>query len=835
MKKIIFLGIFLFLSTITYAQIINFTDANFKTALLNHNPVIDTNGDGEITVQEAELVASLRVTGLNISNLDGIEYFTSITRLWAFRNNLTSLDLANNIKLRDLNVSSNKLKNINISTNVELRELNVAVNALTNLNVSNNINLLNINCNFNELISLDVTKNKSIGALKCSINKIKILNLLNNGQLRDLSCSNNELTNLDITKNPNLTQLICSSNRLTTLDLTNNINLSNIICSNNQLTTLALTNTVNPSGLNCSNNQLKTLDISANPNLATLNCDRNQLTNLDFSANTILANLNCSFNTLERLDTRNCSLITINFGNNPNLTTAFLTQQKFLSNPELRLSFQNCPSLNFICIDQEYITPVNNLLTTPGYFSSVNVSTQCAEVLYNISGSIKYDSDNNGCDASDIGFSNLKFVLQSPTGFIETFPNNSGAYNTPIHDNGDYFMFPLFENPTYFNIDPAPSFPPLPISFPKDGPNLIKDFCITPNGIHNDIEVSIIPVSAGTPPGFDSEYSITYKNNGTSIQSGNITLDYMQDVLTLVSSNPTVVSSTSNKLSWSFSNLRPLESRDINIVFNLNKPTDNPALNSGDVLSFEATATAGIDETPNNNIAVFNQTVVNSYDPNDKICLEGDTIEPKDVGSYLHYMIRFENKGTANAINIRIEDVIDVTKLDIESFIPLQASHPYTTLVKDKKEIEFIFSNINLPFDDANNDGYVLFKIRTKDNLVEGDTIDNTAAIFFDFNFPIITDVETVTVKKKVVAEPSFTDYFTLSPNPTKGNLTLTPKGNTDINIQFILIMDIGGNPVGYFPGTLRNFNVSYLFANNYFMQLHTDKGLLSTQFIKIN
>ena len=55
--------------------IVSIPDANFKNALLNNNTVIDTNGDGEIQVSEAEAVTNLWVSNENINNLKGIEFF----------------------------------------------------------------------------------------------------------------------------------------------------------------------------------------------------------------------------------------------------------------------------------------------------------------------------------------------------------------------------------------------------------------------------------------------------------------------------------------------------------------------------------------------------------------------------------------------------------------------------------------------------------------------------------------------------------------------------------------------------------------------------------------
>ena len=147
--------------------------------------------------------------------------------------------------------------------------------------------------------------------------------------------------------------------------------------------------------------------------------------------------------------------------------------------------------------------------------------------------------------------------------------------------------------------------------------------------------------------------------------------------------------------------------------------------------------------------------------------------------------------------------------------------------------VVFNFNNINLPFDDANNDGYVVFKIRTLDTLVEGDEIVNGAAIYFDYNFPVITENSVVEVKREVEEEPGFSDYFALSPNPTTGIMDLTVLDDS-IAISYFLLYDMGGNLVGYYLGATRTMDVSYLFPNTYIMKVITDKGELFTQFIKL-
>lgn len=68
------------------SQIANIPDVNFKNALLEHNPIIDTNNDGEIQLEKAQNTTILDVNRKNISSLEGIRFF---------RNNINEVDLIN--------------------------------------------------------------------------------------------------------------------------------------------------------------------------------------------------------------------------------------------------------------------------------------------------------------------------------------------------------------------------------------------------------------------------------------------------------------------------------------------------------------------------------------------------------------------------------------------------------------------------------------------------------------------------------------------------------------------------------------------------------------------
>ncbi|MBK8827504.1 MAG: hypothetical protein IPO26_12515 [Saprospiraceae bacterium] len=88
---------------------------------------------------------------------------------------------------------------------------------------------------------------------------------------------------------------------------------------------------------------------------------------------------------------------------------------------------------------------------------------------------------------------------------------------------------------------------------------------------------------------------------------------------------------------WNFSNLLPFEKREITVKLKVNRPTDTPAVNAGVKLYMTASIL--------DNIFTLENTVVGSYDPNDKTCLQGDRVHPDMIGKYVDYLIRFENAG----------------------------------------------------------------------------------------------------------------------------------------------------------------------------------------------
>jgi Secretion system C-terminal sorting domain len=799
MKKLYFLLVALCFFIGVNSQIINFPDANFKAKLLAANTSntiakdltgnyfkIDANNDGEIQVSESLNVIFLDVHLSSISNLIGIEYF---------------------LNLNSLSCEYNQLTNLNLNSNIFLNWLECSNNQLSNLNLNNNLALIILQCRNNQLISLNVNNIATLTTLICESNLLTTLNTNGNNELSILSCSNNQLSNLDVSNNNLLTNLSFYSNQLTTINLNNNTLLTGLGCALNQLSSLNLNNNSLLTFLNCSSNQLTALNISNNLALTQLNVENNQLTLLDLNSNSVLYSLFCGNNLLNSLLIKN----------GRHLDFLIMTPN---------------PNLQYVCVDTNEFAFVQSILNYNGLSSTCSVSNYCSFTpggpFYTIQGNNKYDQNNNGCDALDLPLSNLKFNITNGTVSGSLISNTTGSYSIPIQA-GTNTITPILENPTYFTASPTT----VNVTFPTQASPFTQNFCITANGIHPDLEVTLIPINAPRP-GFDAKYKIIYKNKGNTTQSGNVNLVFNDAVLDLVIANPVITSQTINNLSWAFTNLLPFETREILVTLKVNSPTQTPAVSSGYVLNYNTTITSPvIDDMPNDNTFAYNQTVVNSFDPNDKTCLEGATITPTKVGDYVHYMIRFENNGTSNAQNIVVKDMIDLAKFDINSIIPVKGSHSFVTNITAGNKVEFIFENINLPFAAGTNGGFVAFKIKTKSTLVLGNTFANNASIYFDYNFPIVTNTATTTIAVLAKQDFEFSNYFSLYPNPVESVLNVSSKEN--IEITSINIYNTLGQLVLVIPNAqnTKTIDVSSLTSGNYFIKINSDKGTSNTKFIK--
>ena len=357
-----------------------------------------------------------------------------------------------------------------------------------------------------------------------------------------------------------------------------------------------------------------------------------------------------------------------------------------------------------------------------------------------IKGSLKFDFENDGCGVNDLAMDNVMVKATSGANVYSTFTNSNGEYRMFVPP-GNYVVQST-SNLSNYTLTPLSAV----ASFPGVGGEQAINFCGTANQAINDVKVTFFATPRPPRPGFDVYYKVIYTNSGTTIMNGSVTFTFDGTKMNFVNSDVPIQSQNGTTLTWNYTNLYPFESREIDVKFNVLTP---PTVNGEDHIYLTSTINPTVgDSTPNNNTFSFNNLVVNSYDPNDKTVLQGDTVLVENLGEYLNYVVRFQNTGSASAINIRIEDVLQ-NKLDPSTFQLIDLSHPGRVQLKNNI-VEFIFDDINLPdstSDEPNSHGYVSFKIKPM-NAVFGNTIQNNASIFFDFNAPIITNTASIFVNK---------------------------------------------------------------------------------------
>ncbi|MBI2967585.1 MAG: PKD domain-containing protein [Bacteroidetes bacterium] len=307
----------------------------------------------------------------------------------------------------------------------------------------------------------------------------------------------------------------------------------------------------------------------------------------------------------------------------------------------------------------------------------------------------------------------------------------------------------------------------------------------------------------GVRPQIQTSFVIHYCNYGnTQADNTTFTID-LNSLIIPNSASPSWSSLSGNSVTWNLGSLAAGDCGDITLYV-----TGDASAQMGDVLCSDALISSSTDEcdTSDNSIqACFN--VVNSFDPNDKRMeakdfakkgyVENDTIFPSD--KKLTYMIRFQNTGTAPAINIFVYDTLDAT-LNPATVLAGASSHAYDYFEITGNVIKWSFLNIILA-DSTNNEpashGFVKFSIEQTAGNPMGTIIPNHAGIVFDFNVPVITN-EAIVIVDSLTPVMDLTGAGKLSsyPNPVRDEVALLlPENFHPVQIK---VADVTGRVVYY-------------------------------------
>lgn len=309
-----------------------FEDANFKAYMIKN---FDTDGDGEISYEEALAITMIDVDTDNIESLAGIEHManltelncegpfvmsgyepeegrgklktldvsknTKLTKLYCGFNQFSSLDLTSNVLLERLRCAGNDLNNLDVSKNTELTRLTAYNNHLSSIDVSNNTKLEVIDLSNNQIKSIDISKNESLATFNCDDNLLTELDPSNNQKLTNIYCSNNNLSSINVRKNQKLAKLVIIGNNIPQIDLRNNSELTHLFCEKNKISELDLSNNTKLRQLTVNDNSLSSLTVNCCPEIEILNANNNLIKEMDISELTSLSDFYCSGNPLETL------------------------------------------------------------------------------------------------------------------------------------------------------------------------------------------------------------------------------------------------------------------------------------------------------------------------------------------------------------------------------------------------------------------------------------------------------------------------------------------------------------------------------------------------------
>lgn len=794
MKKILFF--WLSIGTLTLgAQTVVIPDAVLKNKLVStscadfngdgiYDGDVDANNDGEIQVSEAQVVLRLK---LNNTSLPNPNAFTDATGLNVFT------------ACRELNVAFNQLTNFD-AVMPALEILKINNNALNSLTL-NGLGFLNdLDCSQNNLNILDLQPVALLESLQADFNPLGTVNLEFTPNLSFLSLQSCSLSALNLSSTPALLFLKLSDNSFTP-NLNALVNLKTLIVRNMGLQNLNLSSNINLLSVDLSQNSFSTFVF---PLVSTLN-------SVTISNCANLSSLN--LNNLKGLTFLECN-------NNPSLQFVFVKNGQITYQ---QLTLSNLPSLQYICADATAFddfqialgastVPVNDFCTIP---PGGNYNT--------LRGTARWDAGQNGCDINDFPVRYLKLKIEGSANYA-TFSANDGSYALFPHTGVSYTLSTWVEN----TVNTMAIQSQQTITFSQvNGQEQVVDVCLVPNGEYHDVEVAVAPLYL-FQPGTTNTLVVVLRNKGNQISHGTFSLSYDATRCTYLNATVTPNQSGGGLVTWSYTGLQPWATQTVYVQLAINTETDAIPVLVGDTLPFQTTVSPNdTDQQPVDDTFVIEQPVIDSFEPNSLICLQGPQLPTAAIGSYLHYMINFENTGATQAAQVVVRLEVNGAEFDVDSWQILDTSAPTVVRQKDAL-IDIFFPNLQI---DTGGHGNVLMRIRSKDSLGNGDDVNSRADIFFDYNLPLNTGITQTVYQDLNLPENLDSVGITIAPNPVGDLLNIYASAS----IQKIEVYDSQGRllQIRYTQGLQESLDFQQKASGVYWIKVETENGTALKKLIK--
>lgn len=423
------------------------------------------------------------------------------------------------------------------------------------------------------------------------------------------------------------------------------------------------------------------------------------------------------------------------------------------------------------------------------YVGTTNASKSC---YCTITGTV-YNDANGNCikDAGEQGIQNIQVHC---SGYGYAYTNANGVYSFKV-PTGSYTITESIQ--AYYPLASCQNRSATVNVTASANCSTTVDFANTIATIH-DVHANVWNYTCPVP-GYPYKQVMTVANKGTVAETsvaGGFKTDAQIFAPSFSPSGVYTGSGSQYNIPANALSLNPGATQWLTATYNM--PTNIPL---GTVLDFYDTAAYSApmsnwlqDYSPWNNVKRYQPVVVGSYDPNFKEVSpagQGPKHIITHVDSTLDYNIHFQNLGTYKALNIFILDTLD-KDLDWSSLQVLYKSHPCEVTISEDGVLKFQFDNINLPAkqdDEDGSNGMVTYTIKTKKNLPLGTEFTNSAAIYFDFNEPVITNttLNTLGTVSVETVKKSADGQITVYPNPTSSSFTIRIDGNKDYKTMRIM------------------------------------------------
>ena len=422
-------------------------------------------------------------------------------------------------------------------------------------------------------------------------------------------------------------------------------------------------------------------------------------------------------------------------------------------------------------IDALSVDQLNNLWITPNYGGLI---VHNDGGVSGISGMVYYDANNNNLfDSNEQKLPNQ--IINVTSTVYNSITNSLGNYQCPVLNTGSYSAKLIQNSPYINNVNPDS------IVFNISSSSSVlqnQNFGLQLQSNINDISIDLTAMSAPRP-GFQYTCNLTVSNVG-SLPSTNILakLKYDNNLIFDSTSYP-FLSHIGDSIIWAIDSLNLFENKSIRVYFTV---PANVSLLGSSLQNIGHVLDQNIDIDTNNNSYTFQDIVIGAYDPNDKHGVplgDGTLGEIPSNTPEIIYTIRFQNTGTAEAVNVLLKDTIS-GNLDLTSIRMISSSHPYSAQINNGGVLWWNFNNINLPDSNSNepgSQGYIKYAIKLKDNLNNGTQIKNRAHIYFDFNPAIVTNQSLHTINDLITSKGINLENnqinYALYPNPANDALNI--------------------------------------------------------------